>query len=479
MQELVSFLHPRVGRLSVADTLKRFLDHSGYRPALRLAGQTRALHNVDKLLQLAHISAFVSTADFLQYVSELRGGIAREGEARIASQDAVQIMSVHQAKGLQFPILVLGDMSYRPPTRTRCLLDEELGFLAPVDATNMPDQLATGDQDGTPAAFSLSKMREDSQQAAEWARLLYVAATRVREKLLLNGVINTTRSGNIASLQGWLGMLEDALQLRQSGLQISDDGDAVLQPPLALGDAVGCHIYEPNYNGARLADVTTTADGLTGFEEYSAGSLSDALVKPVVPLQELTGKEQEADRVWRVLPSHSRSEVPRQLVGNLVHEALKQWRFPSHTGDRDYVDWMEARVRQFGIVDGLRVNRVVHSVVELLRRFQNTELFDAISRADRRLHEVPFTIRDEDGVHQSRRIDLMFQNHKGWHVVDFKSDRLYARNQLERRLDESYKPQLRQYSRAVQQLLGVRPTCLLCMLDVRGQVEVISLDKFG
>ncbi|MFW6096481.1 MAG: UvrD-helicase domain-containing protein [Chloroflexota bacterium] len=477
IQELVSFLHPRVGRLSVADTLKRFLDHSGYRPALRLAGQSRALHNVDKLLQLAHASAFVSTADFLQYISELRGGIAREGEARIASQDAVQIMSVHQAKGLQFPILVLGDITYRPPTRTRCLLDDELGFLAPVDTTNRSEAMATAEQDGTPAVLSLAKLREDSQQAAEWARLLYVAATRVREKLLLNGVVNTNRSGNIASLQGWLGMLEEAFQLGQSGVEISDEGDAILQPSLALGNDVACHIYEPNYDDARLATVARTTDKQTDLEEEAAASLSDALVKPVVPLHELADKEQEADRVWRVLPSRPRPDIPRPLLGNLVHEALKLWRFPSHAGDRVYVDWMEARVRQFGIVDEQRVNRVANSVIALLRRFQKTELFNTISRADRRLHEVPFTIRDEEGVHQSRRIDLMFQNGDGWHVVDFKSDRLNAKGQLERRLDRSYKPQLRHYARAVQQLLGVRPICLLCMLDYRGRVEVINLDE--
>lgn len=463
--ELVSYLHPRVGRLSVADTLKRFLDHSGYRPALRLAGQTRALHNVDKLLHLAHRSAFVSTADFLQYVSELRGGIAREGEARIAGEDAVQIMSVHQAKGLQFPILVLGDISYRPPGYTRCLLDEELGFLARIDAA---DLAAGEEEDSKPAMFSLAKMREDSQQDAEVARLLYVAATRVREKLLLNGIINTTKSGKLASFQGWLDLLEEALELKRSEVEIREDGNRVLEPTLALGNAVACHVYEPAYECRRRM----AGNGDRAQEE---GPIYDNLVEPVIGLHGAADDEYKLPHVWRVLPSSTRPHVPSQLLGNLVHEALKLWRFPSRAGDQAYLAWMEARVRQFGVVDTQRVTRAAHSAITLLRRFQKNELFQTISNANRSLHEVPFTIRDEDGV-RSGRIDLMFENSAGWHVVDFKSDHINSSHQLENRLRDSYWPQLRLYSSAVEQILGVRPNCLLCMLDFQEQVRIISLD---
>lgn len=474
--ELVSYLHPRVGRLSIADTLKRFLDHSGYRAALRLAGQVRALHNVDKLLQLAHTSAFVSTADFLQFLSELRGGIAREGEARVTSEDAVQIMSVHQAKGLQFPILVLGDITYRPPSRTRCLLDDELGLLARVDAGNLAEVAGQIEGDEKPAMFTLAKMRDDSQQEAEWARLLYVAATRVREKLLLNGVINTTRAGNMARLQGWLGMLEEVLKLKESGVEIREDGDSILQPSLALGDAIACNIYEPECDGGRLTKVTELGDDSSAHEVEQG--IQSHLVAPLIELSGVGEDEHEPSRVWRVLPSGPSPAIPRHLLGSLVHEAVKLWHFPSHAGDGDYLAWMEARVRQFGVVDSQRVNRVAHKVIELLRRFQQNELFDTISNTNRRLHEVPFTMRDEEGV-QSGRIDLMFQNGTGWHVVDFKSDGIYSSNELDQRLRDSYKPQLQRYSRAVEQLLGVRPHCILCMLDYQDQVHVIPLDATG
>lgn len=268
-------------------------------------------------------------------------------------------------------------------------------------------------------------------------------------------------------------MLEEAFQLRRSGVTISDEGDTVLKPVLALGDAVTCYIYEPqhdcrpqtNGHGARLEEVKKTP-------------ASNLLVKPIVETVNASEEKNESNRVWRVLPSHPHPGIPPRLLGNLVHEALKLWHFPTHAGDQAYHGWMAARVRQFGVVDTRLVERVAGKAIELLRRFQQDELYRSISEANRRLHEVPFTIRDEDEVH-SRRIDLMFQNAEGWHLVDFKSDRITTRNELDRRLRDTYEPQLSDYARAVEKLLDVRPYCLLCMLDYQDQIRVIPMNRTG
>ena len=53
-------------------------------------------------------SGLVPVHEFLEYIDNLRAGASREGEARATAGDVVRIMSVHAAKGLEFPIVVVG-----------------------------------------------------------------------------------------------------------------------------------------------------------------------------------------------------------------------------------------------------------------------------------------------------------------------------------------------------------------------------------
>ena len=74
----------------------------------------RMIRNVEKLLADAHRSRLVSLTDFLAYVQTLRDVGLREGEAPADSSNAgaVQLMTVHKAKGLEFPLTVLADAAH-------------------------------------------------------------------------------------------------------------------------------------------------------------------------------------------------------------------------------------------------------------------------------------------------------------------------------------------------------------------------------
>ena len=99
--------------MSVAQLLKEFLDASHYLAALRLIpGGERLRRNVDKLLTDAHRSELVSVTEFLEYVAALGDVGARESEAPTEAGGAVQLMTIHKAKGLEFPVVVLADAGY-------------------------------------------------------------------------------------------------------------------------------------------------------------------------------------------------------------------------------------------------------------------------------------------------------------------------------------------------------------------------------
>lgn len=186
-------LHTLSGRTSAANILKKFLDLTNYRAILSsVPNGARLVRNVDKLLADAHRSRLVSLTDFLAYVQTLRDVGLREGEAPAdaSSSGAVQLMTVHKAKGLEFPLTVIADASY-----------QHRGNSAKIQ---LADSLLLDlrDEDFHPTAWQLASHREDELDDAEDRRLLYVAATRAKEKLLISGHIKTRKDG--LSLTGWL-----------------------------------------------------------------------------------------------------------------------------------------------------------------------------------------------------------------------------------------------------------------------------------
>lgn len=198
-QRIIRNLHALTGRAPVADLLKALLDATGYRAVLLAEGQVRAARNVAKLLSDARASGLVSVGEFLAYVAELRDSGAREGEARATAEGAVQIMSVHAAKGLEFPVVVIGDATYAPPARNGVLLDPNLFvLLSRKDDTGQP-----------PSIYTLGKLTADDQEAAESDRLLYVAATRAREKLIISGCITAKKNGTTPVGAGGRGACDD------------------------------------------------------------------------------------------------------------------------------------------------------------------------------------------------------------------------------------------------------------------------------
>ncbi len=462
---LVHELHTMAGRTVVGDLLKAFLDATGYRAALLKAGQQRAVRNVDKLLGDSHASGLVGVGAFLEYLSGLQISGAREGEARAEAGGAVQIMSVHQAKGLQFPVVVLGDATWSRGRRGGgLLLDSDLGVVLPMED---PD----GEQKA--AVYQLAEAREADQGAAESDRLLYVAATRVQEKLLVSGCVGGIRKdGTPYRLGGWLGQLGRPLGLDEMEIPYDDEGSLVHRRELRSGETrVACLIYEPGYvHPAAAVSLSEQVD--------AAGmAMPPPLVEPVVP-EEGTARE-VTQRVWPVVPRAVRPKAPARVVGELVHEALAAWRLPESRDDEYFDQWIWARARAAGLVDGEQIAHAVRRSRRLLLRLRGSRLFEILDTAERRLHEVPYTV-EAGGRVERGKIDLLYRRDGEWTIVEFKTDEVRSPSQLRRVLDEKgYEVQARRYAAAAGRLLGVRPRCLLCMLDDRAGIRTYSVPRSG
>jgi ATP-dependent exoDNAse (exonuclease V) beta subunit len=456
------------GRTGVGDLLKAFLDRTNYRAALLKAGEQRAVRNVDKLLGDAHASGLVAVSAFLEYVDGLRDSGAREGEARAVAQGAVQIMSVHQAKGLEFPIVVLGDAAWGGGgNREEVLIDPALGVLLPLK-----DQDA--EEDDLPAVYRLAEKRQADREAAEADRLLYVAATRAREKLLVSGYLGGIKQdGTPYKLGGWLGKLGRPLGLHDLQVSHDEEGCAVHHRALQIGATeVDCVIYEPECAPYEPTDPPLDEIAIPDTP------LPPPLLAPV-HLGEAAGLREEPQFVFQVVPRSRKAKAPSRVVGELVHEAIAGGRLPAFGDDASFDHWMRARARAHGLIDGSQINHALSRGRRLLRRLQESEWFEELRTAEQRLHEVPFSVEREGAV-DSGKIDLLYLTDGIWTIVEFKTDRVHNRDHFEAVLREKeYVDQARRYADAAEELLGRRPRCLLWMLDYRGRTRVCSVPPAG
>ena len=111
----------------------------------------------------------------VRWLRQLHEASAEVPRPPLEAGDAVSLMTIHAAKGLEWPVVIIPDLARGYPSRsTPTLFDPELGV-----AVNF------GDEDGEPVLYRLITDRKLRSEEAEARRLFYVACTRARDHLIL------------------------------------------------------------------------------------------------------------------------------------------------------------------------------------------------------------------------------------------------------------------------------------------------------
>jgi ATP-dependent helicase/nuclease subunit A len=176
----------------IAELLLRAISASGYERHVRsLSSGERRLANIHKLLRLARrfeAAEGRGLRAFLDHVAHR--GVLAQGEPQApaggAEPDAVRLMTIHAAKGLEFGVVCLADLGRAGNSQPPDLL---------LDGERIGLRLASLDGSETRACLHYEELYEERRRAeqAEEERIVYVAMTRARERLLLSGAVDFAR----------------------------------------------------------------------------------------------------------------------------------------------------------------------------------------------------------------------------------------------------------------------------------------------
>jgi ATP-dependent helicase/nuclease subunit A len=421
---------------------------SGYAAAAvgRFGGE-RAYANLRQMVELARRfeqRGLYSLGDYVEYVSEFMARQMRAEQAALSAPGsaAVQLMTIHKAKGLEFPIVAVPDLAYAPhgPAEA-CYVHPATGV-----ALRMRDE--EGDR-RTSGALALARLDAAAADAAETGRLLYVALTRARDYLIL-----VSHDGyNRATGSSWLDVLFRGLGAdRQAGEQTVrlPTGHAALldiRPPLAetvshavrrvgprdlfdKGRVAWDRLHERAQRVARrtVADVIAPTGPIPLEPRPPARITATALAlyrrcPALYRWQEVLGLDASA------LPDRDAPERAAAEGGPGGSLSALAWGVMSHramelatSASPDAVAAaVEGAVREASVPGGAAREELRRRLAGSVEGFWRSPLGRRVAAARQVRRELPFALGlAETEIHGI--IDLLFEGADGrWEVVDYKS----------------------------------------------------------
>lgn len=188
--EMLSHFRTLSVTLCVADLIRRIYEITAFDCVVSaMDGGERRVLNLQRLVIYAenyNAGGAFGLSGFLRYIDKLqKNGFDLEGAETVSENDnAVRIMTYHKSKGLEFPVVILADMSakFRKESKEKLPVNKTLGAGALRVISEENREITTL------LHYAVIKKNED-ENTAENLRLLYVAMTRAKEKLFLVGSI--------------------------------------------------------------------------------------------------------------------------------------------------------------------------------------------------------------------------------------------------------------------------------------------------
>ena len=473
-----------------------YYDYVGTMPA---GAQRQA--NLNVLLERAAgygKSSYSGLFNFLRYIERLKkfDEDFAEGAASLDNENLVRIMSIHKSKGLEFPIVILAgahkSINFMDATAP-VLVDQNLGIA--VDYVDLKRRTKT------PTIIKGAMARRIVRESiAEEERLLYVAMTRAREKLIITGVVKDAdktldkyrgRAEQLAAdgmlsfadsenIKNYLDMimpvcLMDSDKLKGSFNVMVDEGenseadafeseemsdenkkavadkDLMSQTEVSAGYPLLDEIpeYVPDDNAAgRMKLTVSQLKAMQAEDDSEENAYMDESVKAAL-------KKEECDETNSIIPKFISGEEVKLAAnerGSAYHRVMECLDY-SVSVNLDGVKADINRMLETGKMNKLQVKSVNPRDISTFVQSDIGKRAASAVNSGRARREQPFVFEYEGQLIQGI-IDMYFEEYGELVLIDYKTDRVDKSTAVEQELVKRYAIQLDYYAKALAQLTG-------------------------
>ena len=401
----------------------------------------QAAANLEKVRLMAREAGADGNGTLKEVAAEFERRVREaEDEAESALEeetpDAVRVMSIHKAKGLEFPVVVLVDALGGVDARRGPQVEVWQDWSTGLTGLRMDDLWSL------PGVFLHAKQRE--REEYERRRLLYVAMTRPRQRLVVSFADRDRRSGD-----SLLSMLEQAAEAELTAgtsrtVACGDGGIAVevveeepefdepgvppAEAPRGDSDGASCDwsSYESLWRGRR--------------ERYEARRQAPTFLSP--------SRLKEAGESAQARRHRGLQRDTALVLGQAAHRVLEHWDFQT---PRPAEDLEGAIARHVSGLPPEQQTAVVDELKAMWAALIGSPLYEELRTARILGREIPFVLPWEGETIMEGVIDVVYERGGRLYVADYKTDRVDDGDTA--RVMEEYGQQARIYTEAVRRSL--------------------------
>jgi ATP-dependent helicase/nuclease subunit A len=457
---------------------------------------------------------------FLTFVQAQQDAETEPEVAACTSENAVRLLSIHQSKGLEFPVVVVADLG-KPfnmaDLRADVILDEEFGLCPQVKPPHTGKRYPS-------LSYWLARRRQLRELLGEELRLLYVAMTRARDTLILSGAIPRQKASNLwradhepdtalrlkaRSYSDWLGLwfslnvgaeAKDSLSGETQLLHwfIHDQSKLVAMdsPVPEMSASPSSELVFDSAEWRRLEHRLSWQYLFSAATRQPAKTSVSALKRQVV-----LGQDDEASRLWPLERERFQDRAATSSLGQFGASVPKLSSAEIGTAHHEFLQLVpldrtgsarEMREEAFRLQKQARLTADQVAAIDFdgLAFFWNSELGGRIRAEQALVHrELAFTARfgpvelarilgqntdstvERESVLVQGIVDLTVITPKEIWLIDFKTDQLMP-NEVASRL-QMYETQLKLYAASLSRIYQ-RPVseCWLYFLELRRAVAI-------